>query len=548
MAIRRINGLHLEQMLQNGLANLQNHEEEINRLNVFPVPDGDTGTNMRLTLQHGLRLSHSSETVGTFLKSLSDGMLLGARGNSGVILSQFFKGFYTELARAALIGPGEMRNALIRGYRHAYQSVVQPVEGTILSVAREGIEHIRPQINRNTTIDAILSMYIAEMRKTLALTPEMLYVLKEAGVVDSGAAGFILIFEGMLKCLYGETVTAVSKAEDVPQITQPVIDTDLFNEHSAFVDGYCMEFILQMLADDTYHHDFNREQFILQLQLLGNSIVAVRDESRVKVHIHTKKPAPIIELAQKYGEFLTFKLENMQVQHNEHDKLIESAPKKPLSIVAVVNGDGMASLFRDLGCDRVIDGGTTMNTSSEEFVAAFTELNAEHIVVLPNNKNVIRAAKQAASLTGGDNITVLPTESYAEGYFAIAMDIPDSDDVEMRLSQMKNGIENVTTLSETTASRDYAFHEISCKKGDEIVLIDGAISCVSDDWKSAILDAIRIVDSIDDRETCIVFRGKDVPPECEDELAAAVSELFPLLEMEFVDGGQEIYHWVIGVL
>lgn len=201
MAIRRINGIQLEQMLRNGLANLQQHETEINLLNVFPVPDGDTGTNMSMTLSHGLENATSHTEVNVFLKSLSAGMLLGARGNSGVILSQFFYGFSQELSRCSVIGPGELRNGLIRGYRVAYEAVIQPVEGTILSVAREGIEYIRSQITRSSGIDMILSMYIAEMRKTLSMTPEMLSVLKEAGVVDRGASGFILIFEGMLKYL-----------------------------------------------------------------------------------------------------------------------------------------------------------------------------------------------------------------------------------------------------------------------------------------------------------------------------------------------------------
>ena len=246
MSTRRINGIHLEKMVKNGLAVLQRHEDEVNRLNVFPVPDGDTGTNMVLTLGNGIRYAKSSEDAGAYLRSLSDGMLLGARGNSGVILSQFFKGFAIELTRSPLIGPGELRNGLIRGYRCAYDAVVHPVEGTILSVTREGIEHIRTQITRNSSIESILSMYIAEMRKTLSFTPEMLSVLKEAGVVDSGAYGFILIFEGMLKCLYGEVIDP--KELPLPQ-AQPPVDLSLFNENSEFSDGYCTEFILQRLVN-----------------------------------------------------------------------------------------------------------------------------------------------------------------------------------------------------------------------------------------------------------------------------------------------------------
>ena len=325
--MRRINGIHLEKMIKNGLAFLQQHEEEVNRLNVFPVPDGDTGTNMALTLGNGIRYAKSDENAGAYLRSLSDGMLLGARGNSGVILSQFYRGFADELVRSPLIGPGELRNGLIRGYRTAYEAVVHPVEGTILSVTREGIEHIRTQITRNSSIETILSMYIAEMRKTLSFTPEMLSVLKEAGVVDSGAYGFILITEGMLKCLYGEVIELV----DVPvqKAEQPLVDLSLFNETSEFSDGYCTEFILQRLTNTRYQQNFNKQKFISELRFFGNSIAVVVNGMRVKVHIHTLYPAKVIALAQQYGEFLTFKMDNMQVQHNEHD--LEIAKKRSTS-------------------------------------------------------------------------------------------------------------------------------------------------------------------------------------------------------------------------
>ena len=547
MAIRRINGIQLEQMLRNGLANLQQHETEINLLNVFPVPDGDTGTNMSMTLSHGLENATSHTEVNVFLKSLSAGMLLGARGNSGVILSQFFYGFSQELSRCSVIGPGELRNGLIRGYRVAYDAVIQPVEGTILSVAREGIEHIRSQITRSSGIDMILSMYIAEMRKTLAMTPEMLSVLKEAGVVDSGASGFILIFEGMLKYLRGEFIDSkqpVKQAE--PSETGP--DLSLFHENSEFIDGYCMEFILQLMSAKTYDQNFRLQSYINSLKQLGTSIVCVQNEKRVKVHIHTFKPAVILQLSQKYGEFLTFKLENMQVQHNERDRMVPAPKHKSLSIVAVVNGSGMRKLFENLGADFVIDGGPTMNTSSKDFVSVIEQIDADAIVVLPNHKNNILAAEQAASLTKGKNVTVLPTTSYADGYFAIAMDMSDCKDPEKRIQQMRGGITDVVTVSETTASRDYTYHEISCRQGEEISMINGDIVCVNSDWKTAILGALRMVDGMDDKETCIVFRGNGIPEEYEDELSEEVANSYPMLELEFVDAGQEIYHWVIGIM
>ena len=545
MSTKRINGIHLEKMIKNGLANLQQHEEEANRLNVFPVPDGDTGTNMVLTLGNGVRYAKSSDDAGAYLRSLSDGMLLGARGNSGVILLQFFRGFAAELARSPIIGPGELRNGLIRGYRAAYEAVVHPVEGTILSVVREGIEHIRTQITRNSSIESILSMYIAEMRKTLSFTPEMLSVLKEAGVVDSGAYGFILIAEGMLKCLYGEVIDP----KELPQpYTDAPVDLSLFNENSEFADGYCTEFILQRLVNSRYQQEFNKEDFISELRFFGNSIAVIVDGMRVKVHIHTLYPSKVIAFAQQYGEFLTFKMENMQVQHNEHDRIVEQKKEhKPLAVIAVVNGEGLKTLFSNFGCDIVIDGGTTMNTSSAEFLEAFDKVDADAIVVLPNNPNIILAARQAVELSKRRDITVVESKSAAQGYFAMAMDIPDSDDVKFRISQMQSGIDNIATVSQTVASRDYSYHEISCRKGDEIALLDSEIVSVGSDYVKTIVDTIAVIPDIDDKETCVLFRGRDVPEEREEELYELLSSLYPMMDFEFIDGGQEIYHWIIGL-
>lgn len=547
MGTRKINGFHLKKMLENGLNYLRLYEEEINNLNVFPVPDGDTGTNMRLTLENGILRSNDRSEAGAFLKSLSAGMLLGARGNSGVILSQFFTGFFQELSRCNYIGPGELRNGLIRGYRIAYQSVINPVEGTILSVSREGIENIRTQIGRSTHIDTILSMYIAEMKKTLAYTPEMLDVLKEAGVVDSGAKGFITIFEGMLKYLSGEIIQPNTKISPA-QRPKNELNFDLFNEYSSFDDGYCMEFILQLMVNPRYNQAFEINKYINALQTHGNSLVVVQDGKRVKVHIHTKKPSKVIEQSQRFGEFLTFKLENMQLQHNEHDIKVKPKVHKELSIVSVVNGQGLRKLFDELGSDCILDGGSTMNTSSEEFVEAFKELDADRIVVLPNNSNVILAAEQAAEISGLDNITVLPSKSFAEGYYALAMDDKFNSSASERIEQMKAGMEDVVTLSQTVASRDYSYHEISCKKGEDIALINNEIVCVSDNWLKAIIDGLNRVPDIEMMETLTVFRGDAISEEKAEELENAVSENFPHLEVEMIDGGQQIYHFIIGII
>ena len=547
MAISRINGQQLEKMLVSGLANLVARETELNNLNVFPVADGDTGTNMRKTLENGLRTARRSAEANVFLKGLSRGMLFGARGNSGVILSQFFCGFAAELSRSPLIGPGELRGGLIRGYRTAYQAVVHPVEGTVLTVMREGIEHIRSQITRSSTIESIFAMYVAEMKKTLDMTPRMLPVLKEAGVVDSGALGFIVLVEGMLACLQGRAIAPPKTVSETPPQEEP--DALLFNERSTFTDGYCMEFILQLMTGDAYDRHFRLSQYIADLELYGESIVAAQSDSRIKVHVHTHRPEKVMALSRVYGEFLTFKLDNMQVQHNRRDQQRQTAAeKKPLAIIAVASGAGLRQVFSDLGCDKVIDGGDTMNTSSQEFIDAIATLNADRVLILPNHPNVILAANQAVTLAKAKHVTVLPTRSVAEGYFALAMDVPDSGDADFRIRQIESGAAGVDTLMQATASKDFAYHELQCKKGDEILLCNHELTCVSDDGKTAVLEGLALLEDVGEKETCVLFRGADADEAAEAELVAAIEDAYPLLEVQSVDGGQAVYRWIIGLM
>ena len=549
MSITKINGKQLEQMLRNGLNNLLNHKEEVNRLNVFPVADGDTGTNMSLTLMHGIDSAQSKGEAGQYLKSVSDGMLLGARGNSGVILSQLFKGLYAALTRYVWVTPAQFRNALIRAYRTAYASVVRPVEGTILTVAREGVEHIRLQVTRNTTMEEFLSMYTAEMRRSLAFTPELLPVLKEAGVVDSGAYGYILIFEGMRDRLYGKKYTVSKEEATASRPASPVpANLDLFNENSSFDEGYCMEFILQLMKGSGYTRRFVLKDYTADLKMYGKSLVIVQDGLRVKVHIHTFKPAKIITVSQEYGEFLTFKLENMQLQHNEMMQG-DAAPaeRKPLSVIAAVNGDGMEKVFRDLGCDVVINCSGTMNASSEDFMRALGKMNADKIVILPNNKNVVMAAEQAVRLSEMKNVCVIPTKSPAEGYFALAMDIQDSPDTDLRIKQMFSGMKSTVTLTESTATKDYENGGVSCRAGEEIVLYNGKLVAASTDWCDCIINGLRSVPGIDEVESCVIFRGNGASDKHEALLTERLAASFPELEAVFIYGGQSVYRFMIGI-
>ncbi len=547
MSTRRINGIQLEKMIRNGLANLEASETEVNRLNVFPVADGDTGTNMCLTLANGLNSSKSHKEACHFLKELSEGMLLGARGNSGVILSQLFRGMWLELSRHPIIGPGEMRNCLIRAYRVAYEAVVTPVEGTILTVAREGIEHIRSQIRHNTGIDTLLSMYIAEMRKTLAYTPEMLDVLKESGVIDSGALGYILICEGMLKYLYGDVISQdTARYERSLATVNPM--TAVFDENSVFEDGYCMEYVLQLMATGSYNQRFHLPSYIDDLRIYGNSLVVIQEGMKIKVHIHTKKPAKVISLSQEFGEFINFKLENMQLQHNEHAQAVSlTKSQQLLSTVAVVNGAGMRQCFENLGCAVLIEGGTTMNPSAEDFLEAFKKCGSQTIAVLPDNANAILAAEQAAKLFNGSaRIEILYSRSMVEGYFALAMDVADSTDTEYRLRQMKSGIKDVLTMGQTVATRDCSGQGIMCSCGDNIVVIRDEVIAKGDNAVSAIIAAFDCLPDMNEKESCILFKGNETDLS-EEELIEAINEKWPLLEVTCENGGQQLYGWLIGL-
>ncbi len=550
MSVTSLNGEILRGMLQNGLNNIRVHETEVNDMNVFPVPDGDTGTNMRLTLQNGLANAPADRDLGAYLKKVKKGMLLGARGNSGVILSQLFSGLAESLERDSIVNVDEFRDALVQAYKTAYKSVIKPVEGTILTVAREGIEQIKHQISRRITFETELSMYIAQMRKSLKLTPELLPVLKDAGVMDSGATGYIYIFEGMLSYLNGEIISVEEKSEK--EIQNPVsnLNTQSFTADSKFEDGYCTEFLLQLLKDEKYNQDFNIDDFIKEISLLGNSLVVLQEDDRVKVHIHSLKPAAVIEKAQKYGEFVTFKMENMQLQHNEHivhmQEIQQRAEHKEFAVIAVANGEGITELFNSMGCDIVIDGGPTMNTSAEEFLNAYKKLNADFIVVLPNNKNIFQSVKQSIELSGNSNIKMLETQNLVEGYYALAMGNVESSDRDYKLSLMQDGIDGVDVVSITVASRDYSNDGVSCLKNDFVALLNGKLIASANELKNLIENISDKIPDIKEKESCVVFKGAEADDDLKNQLQEILCDAIPDTEFSFVDGGQKIFYFLMG--
>ena len=545
MKIKRINGHTFEKMIKNGLANLKQSEAKVNAMNVFPVTDGDTGTNMCLTLENGIKHAQSTNDLGEYLKGLSEGMLLGARGNSGVILSQIFRGFYLELARDSIADVSELRDAFIMGYKTAYQTVARPVEGTILTVAREGIEKIRKQIGRGVYVPNLFSMYLAEMKKTLSQTPEMLSVLKDAGVVDSGGMGYVLIIEGMEKCLYGEEIIPNNQDYSSQYISSDRFDK--FNSSSSFDVGYCMEFLLQLLK---CRQTFDMDEYIKSLKTLGDSLVCVQNDEIIKVHIHTKFPGKIIEESQKFGEFKTFKLENMQIQCN---KMIDSIAitndivHKKLAIIAISNGEGIKKLLDSFDCDVVIDGGKTMNTSAEEILNALQRLSADKIVLFPNHENIVKAAEQAVKLSNLDNVVIMPSKNVMECYYALAMDISDGDDIEERISLMEDGCRAIQTFQITQCVKSCVCNGVTCTKGEYVVLGNGApIACTQDYYQ--IIDILESRGVFKTAESCIVFTGENIKDFDLQQYEKMLKKKVIGLEVSFMDGQQRIYDLIIGVV
>ncbi len=545
MSIMNLDGIMFRNMCKGGLDAILVVEKKVNSLNVFPVPDGDTGTNMKLTLEHGVNDSYDTKSIGEFSTKLARGMLLGARGNSGVILSQLFKGLSRHLKNFETISAIDYKDALILGYETAYQAVIHPTEGTILTVARLGIENIKDKITNSTSFEELFALYIASMKDILKETPEMLPVLKEAGVIDSGGAGLIAIYEGMEAILLGKEVPHILSVDDKKKEEEI-----LFNEDSVLEYGYCTEFILQLQNSKCDIKNFNLDAFIKFLEAHGDSIVALKDESIVKVHVHTMAPGDILNEAQKYGEFVTFKMENMSIQHNEVIKeKKEKLPHKHIAYIAVAQGEGFKNLYKDYGCDIILDGGKTFNTSAEEFLNAMDMIDADEIIILPNNKNVHLAAEQARNIKDKDHIHVLHTNSLVEGYFAFSMmDTVEEDiDVHQQIENMISGIKSVHSFGVTMAVKDSSYNGISIARGDYISVLDGDIVYTSKDKKEAVTLGLKKISDIDEKEIIILFKGKNLLEEEKDGIIEALEEEYPNATVGEIDGDQDTYGVLIGI-
>ncbi|MBE5751926.1 MAG: DAK2 domain-containing protein [Clostridia bacterium] len=546
-----INGEIFKRLLIGGASNLHTNMQEVNDLNVFPIPDGDTGDNMYLTLKGGLdELSAVSEnSLCKEAKALAQGMLLNARGNSGVILSQLFYGLAEGLDGLETAEVKEFATALKQGVKCAYGAVAEPVEGTILTVAREAVEYTIEKLEKDMKLEDFFTLYLSEMKKSLERTPDLLKTLKEAGVIDSGGAGLVYIIEGFCKAFGAEVLD-----EEIAFTTsaqQKSVDLSKFNENSVMEFGYCTEFLLQLQHAKTDIAAFKVQDVIDFLSTVGDSIVAFQTGTIVKVHVHTMTPWKVLQFCQNYGEFLTLKIENMTLQHNEtHDEPKKSTLKthvqrarRDFAVVVVTTGEGLIATFKEMGADYVISGGQTNNPSSEEFICAFDEVNADHVFVLPNNSNVILAAKQAAEMYKDSDIRVIESKSVGEGYSALSMLDYGSGDADAIQTALTEAMQDVTTGMVTRAVRTTTLNGVDVTKDDYIGFVAHRMIVSTKEKLDA---AYALTDDIAaGREFLIVAYGKDATEEERAAYAAYVSEKYADLEFYEIAGEQDVYDFLL---
>lgn len=542
----QINGQLLKQMLESGMNNLGNHSGEIDALNVFPVPDGDTGTNMFLTFSNGAKaaLDCKEDHVGKILKALSRGLLMGARGNSGVITSQIFRGIFQALEDNETVDALQLAHALVNGSRVAYRAVMRPVEGTILTVVREAADYTYAYTVTEEIKDCteVIQKMVEEANESLKRTPELLPVLAEVGVVDSGGKGLCVIFEGFLSALKG---TVVQKADQ--EAVEDHAQTKVEGGEDEY--GFCTEFVIQL--NEIGMKNFSEEGFRDELASIGNSLVCVQDEDLVKVHVHTLKPYVALKMGRRQGRFVKIKVENMQQQHDHIVELedAKTAVEEPVehkkyAIITVAPGKGIDEMFKEYRADIVIGGGQTMNPSTEDFVSAIEKVNADHIFILPNNSNIILAANQAKDVCEDADIHVLETKTVPQGLSACVMFNPDAD-LESNLNEMNEAIAHVKSGEVTYAIKDTTYEGQEIKKGEYMGISGKKIAASVPDCMEA---SKTLVSSMldEDSELVTLIYGVDATEEQAQELADYIEENSDA-EVEIHNGQQPVYPFIIGV-
>ena len=555
--MNKLNVSQFKEMIRSGCANLENHAAEINTLNVFPVPDGDTGTNMSMTFSNGYQeaMKCSSDSISDVAKAFSRGLLMGARGNSGVITSQIFRGFYQHIEGKAEIETADVSQAFENGARVAYKAILKPVEGTILTVIREASWYANHDFETEPfELETYFDKLVKYSAESLERTPEYLPVLKEVGVVDSGGAGLLKILEGFKAYIDGHPFDFSQEKEEIETNPALLLDNEEF--------GYCTEFIVRL--DENIVNTFDEK--ILKKKLTdmgGESLVVVKDEDLVKVHVHTLKPGDALNIGQRYGEFIKLKIENMQEQHSsiiakastepkkpkqEEEKPVEKVKKDPqkYGIVAVAAGEGVTKLFYDLGADVVVSGGQTMNPSTEDFVKVVNELDhCENIFIFPNNSNIILAAKQTQSVLSDRKIYVMETKSVQAGLSAVGM-FNKQGEVDEVISDLQDVIDNVDASSVTYAIKDTVYEGVEVKEGDFIAIAHKGIVASGKDRKKVVFELLDKLFENDEKELITLIVGEDKDDEEVSEIEKYISDHSDL-ECEVIDGGQPVYSYLIGL-
>ena len=556
MEITSINTEVLSKMFLAGAKNLDAKKEWINELNVFPVPDGDTGTNMSMTIMSAAREVSALEnpTMAQLSKAISSGSLRGARGNSGVILSQLFRGFCKVIASYDEVTVSVLSDAFQKAVETAYKAVMKPKEGTILTVAKGAADKALEMVDETEDLVVFCDEVIKHADYVLSQTPEMLPVLKQAGVVDSGGQGLMQVLKGAYDSLLGKEIDYeiedASKGSGIVKISAETEKEIKF--------GYCTEFIIVLNKPLTEAEEHEYKAF---LESIGDSIVVVADDEIVKTHVHTNDPGLAIQKALTHGSLSKIKIDNMREEHQE--KLIKDAeklaaqqkaeeeeakanePRKDMGFISVSIGKGMNEIFKGLGVDYIIEGGQTMNPSTEDMLSAIDHVNADHIFILPNNKNIIMAANQAATLVEDKDIIVLPTKTIPQGIVAMVNYIPDYSPEENKETMLAE-IGNVKTGQVTYAVRDTEIDGKTIKQDDYMGIGDSSILSVGQDLKATTLE---MVDAMVDEDSAIVsiYYGTDATEEAAEEIGAVIEEKYPDVEVEINAGGQPIYYYVISV-
>lgn len=532
-----IQGLHLRNMIISGANNLENNKSLVNSLNVFPVPDGDTGTNMSLTMNSAVKEVNKSKEldVAAIADSVANGSLMGARGNSGVILSQIFRGFAKALKNVNEIDAPALANALMEGSNTAYKAVMKPTEGTILTVIRESAEYGIKIAKNTANATDFLGKVIEKADETLNRTPDMLPILKQAGVVDAGGKGLIYILKGMHQYLISEDIIQLSEAaeEEPEQAAKPVYEDIVY--------GYCTEFFIKGKALDP-------EEFKKKITEIGDSIVVVGDENLIKVHIHTNNPGVIIEKALQLGFLSKIKIDNMREQHEEllisEEERAENQEVKKYGVVAVAMGSGISGIFKDLGANEIIEGGQTMNPSTEDILKSVDRIKAENIIILPNNGNIILAANQAKSLSN-KNIIVAPTKSIPQGISAL-MTLDQEKSPEDNEKKISKAIGDVKTGLITYAVRDSNFDGVDIEEGNFLGIMEGKIGAVGEELIEVIY---KVMDGMVDEDASLItlYYGNDIGEEDASKLEQELMQRYPDCDVEMHYGGQPLYYYILSV-